>query len=72
MASSANGQKMIAALYGGSMWMSENNGTLWIKQQTVDVGEEQWTSVAISGDGSHAAAVVEDGSGEGTKGRGVS
>lgn len=60
IASSASGEKLIAALYYGSVWMSDNNGTTWIKQ-SVGAEEEQWLAVAISADGTHAVAVVEDG-----------
>jgi len=62
MASSANGQNMIAAVYGKSVWISENSGVNWNRQSVgVQENDVDWLCVAMSANGTHAAAAAEDG-----------
>jgi len=60
IASSATGDKIIAAVSYGSVWMTENNGTTWTKQSVGSEGDP-WSAVAMSADGSHAVVAMEDG-----------
>ena len=58
MASSADGSKAIASVYGGGVFLSSDNGITWTK---TDLENASWSAAAMSSDGSHAAAVVENG-----------
>lgn len=58
MAASANATKAIASVYGGGVYFSTNGGSAWTKTELQDAA---WSAVAISSNGSHAAAVVESG-----------
>ena len=64
MASSADGSKLVAAIWGGStpsvfstyIYTSTNSGATW---QTNDAPNVTWTAVASSADGNKLVAVVE-------------
>ncbi len=63
IASSADGTKLIAGVYYGGVYLSNDGGSTWTRQTSPQFAEEEdyWIAVAYSADGSHAAAVVEDG-----------
>jgi len=55
VASSADGEKLVAAIYGGGIYTSTNAGQTWISN---NVPKRQWYSVASSADGTKLVAVV--------------
>lgn len=57
IASSADGSKLTAVVYGGRIYTSTDSGISWTARET----DRLWKSVAISADGSKQVAVVEDG-----------
>jgi len=56
IASSADGRKLVAAAYGGSLWRSTDSGLSWTALSGAPVGG--WNSVASSSDGTTLAAVI--------------
>jgi hypothetical protein len=52
---SADGTKLVAAIYGGQIYSSTNSGTTW---QTNNAPKKNWTGLASSADGTKLAAVV--------------
>jgi len=60
IASSADGTKLVAAIYGGGIYTSTNSGTTWkLTSAPSDSGPDSaWESVASSADGSKLVAVA--------------
>ena len=56
VASSANGVKLIAADQGGSVWTSGDSGVTWTERPDVGPSPQTWSCVAISANGTYAAA----------------
>jgi hypothetical protein len=57
IASSADGGKLVAAVYGGQIYTSTDGGASWTARETA----RYWNSVASSADGSKLVAVVLEG-----------
>jgi hypothetical protein len=57
VASSADGTKLVACVWGGQIYMSSDSGTSW----TTRASNRQWRSVASSADGIKLVACVWDG-----------
>lgn len=55
VASSADGSKLVAVVYGGGIYTSTNSGATWLSNS---VPSENWYSVASSADGTRLAAVT--------------
>jgi hypothetical protein len=55
IASSADGTKLAAVVYGGQIYTSTDSGVTWTAQAS---GSRTWTSIASSEDGTKLAAVV--------------
>ncbi len=55
VASSADGKKLVAAVYGGGIYTSTNAGLTWISN---NAPSRQWYSVASSADGTKLVAVI--------------
>jgi uncharacterized repeat protein (TIGR02543 family) len=58
--SSANGTKLAAVIYNGSIYTSADSGATWTEQ--TDAGTHNWISITSSSDGTKLAAVVSGGS----------
>jgi len=56
-ASSADGTKLVAGVYGGQIYTSTDSGATWTARDSV----RQWYSVASSSDGTRLVAVVNNG-----------
>jgi len=56
VASSADGNKLVAAAYGGLIYTSTNSGDTWT--QCTNAPDEGWESVASSADGTTLVAVA--------------
>ncbi|MBI5775499.1 MAG: hypothetical protein HZA89_17400 [Verrucomicrobia bacterium] len=54
MASSSDGTKLMAVVYGGQVYTSTNSGVTWTARES----NRDWTSVASSSDGTKLVAVV--------------
>lgn len=59
VASSANGSYLLAASYGGQLYMSSNAGSSWAAVGSL--GSAKWDAVALSADGSKMAAAISNG-----------
>jgi hypothetical protein len=55
IACSADGQKVVAAIYGGALNVSSDSGATWTKS---DFAQHIWSKVASSSDGNHLVAVA--------------
>ncbi len=55
VASSADGQKLVAAVYGGGIYTSTNAGLTWVSN---NAPSRQWYSIASSADGTKLVAVI--------------
>ncbi|MCA9336247.1 hypothetical protein KC955_00055 [Candidatus Saccharibacteria bacterium] len=60
IASSSDGSKLAAVVYGGSLYTSSDSGATWTERTAA--GSRDWSSIASSSDGSKLAAVVYGGS----------
>ena len=60
IASSSDGSKLAAVVYGGSLYTSSDSGATWTEQTAA--GSRDWSSIASSSDGTKLAAVVDGGS----------
>ena len=58
IASSADGTRLAAGIYGGGIYTSTNSGVTWTGSGAIDAS---WTSIASSADGTRLAAVIYDG-----------
>jgi hypothetical protein len=58
VASSADGSKLVAAIYGGGIYTSANAGSTW---QLISAPTANWYAVASSADGVKLAAAVNGG-----------
>jgi hypothetical protein len=61
VASSANGQTMLAAVSGGPLFISSTSGGSWTQTPTVPALLTNWSSVAVSADGMKLFASVSGG-----------
>lgn len=59
VASSADGMRIVAGHYGGSLWTSTNGGATWTERS--NAGGRNWRSLAMSTDGLKIAAGVDGG-----------
>jgi len=59
VASSADGSKLVAVVWGGSIYTSTDSGATWTEQTAA--GSRSWNSIASSADGSKLAAAMWDG-----------
>ncbi|MGH8022051.1 MAG: WD40/YVTN/BNR-like repeat-containing protein, partial [Limisphaerales bacterium] len=59
VASSANGSYLLAAGYGGDLYLSSNAGSSWAPVGSL--GSAKWDAVALSADGGKMAAAVSNG-----------
>jgi photosystem II stability/assembly factor-like uncharacterized protein len=57
LASSADGSKLVAGVYGGQIYTSADSGTNW----TAQGGSQNWQAVASSADGTKLVACVYGG-----------
>ncbi|MCB1127926.1 MAG: exo-alpha-sialidase, partial [Verrucomicrobiae bacterium] len=57
VASSADGSRLVAAVYGGRIYTSSDSGVSWTARE----GDRFWYSVATSADGAKLVAVVQNG-----------
>jgi len=57
VASSANGTKLVAVVYGGQIYTSMDSGVTWTPQDS----NRSWSSVTSSADGSKLVAGVSNG-----------
>ena len=60
IASSADGRKLVAAVYGGQLYTSTDYGATWTARESA----RNWTSVTSSADGSRLVATAELGGGQ--------
>jgi len=56
--SSSDGSKLVAAVSGGGIYTSSNFGITWTQQTNAPI--RSWSSIALSADGTKAAAVVNN------------
>ena len=47
LAMSADGTKLVGAMYGGGIWTSSDSGVTWLNRSTAS-GNRGWTGVAVS------------------------
>ena len=60
VASSADGTKLVAAVYQGNLWTSTDSGGTWTEDTSVG-STKTWNSVASSADGTKLVAAVQHG-----------
>ena len=58
--SSANGTKLVAAVYGGNIWTSSNSGATWTEDTSIGA-TKQWRGITSSADGTKLAAAAQNG-----------
>jgi len=58
IASSSDGTKLVAVVYGGDVYTSTDSGATWVSRS---VGNKNWWAVTSSSDGTKLAAVVNPG-----------
>jgi len=62
VASDADGSHLVAAAYGGRIYVSSNGGASWVETAPTGLAENKnWRSVASDADGSHLIAAVSGG-----------
>jgi photosystem II stability/assembly factor-like uncharacterized protein len=61
VASSADGNNLVAVAFGDQIYTSANAGSSWTKQTTSGLGNKSWTCVASSESGTELVAAVNGG-----------
>lgn len=61
LAASADGSKLVAAVYGGQIYTSSDSGATWTQRTAGLPASAAWTAVASSSDGSKLVATVNNG-----------
>jgi len=59
IASSSNGQTIVAAVYGGGIWLSTDFGVTW-SDQKINAPTKNWISICLSANGSKIVACASN------------